>query len=51
MKITTTGPSYQTSVLSQLPIHGDFLSFIRKKECYFIYKEKSVGFNFIKFMS
>merc|ERR1712071_592346 len=33
-------PSYCKEIVSQLPIHSDFLSQIRKKECIFIFKEK-----------
>ncbi|XP_046442103.1 protein zwilch homolog [Daphnia pulex] len=40
MKLTT--PAFQSMVLSQLPIHSDFLSFIRKKECLFVFKDKVV---------
>ncbi|KAI9563949.1 hypothetical protein GHT06_007687 [Daphnia sinensis] len=35
-------PVFQSSVLQQLPIHSDFLSVIRKKECLFVYKTKEV---------
>jgi len=32
--------NYCKEIVTQLPIHGDFLSQIRKKECIFIFKEK-----------
>ncbi len=36
-------PSYQTVLLTELPVHGDFLRQLRKKECILIYKEKVVS--------
>lgn len=40
MKFPT--PSYKTTVLTQLPIHPDFLPMIWKKECLLVFKEQAV---------
>ena len=36
-------PAYKSEIVSQLPIHSEFLSILRKKECLFIFKEKVVS--------
>jgi len=38
---------YCKEIVAQLPLHSDFLSQIRKKECIFIFKEKVVRFYFL----